>query len=68
MKFVITAMQALMAEVFHLQDCVTYVCNGKEAVEVIQRSVQESQQPDYSPFTLLILDYNMPHLNGLEVI
>ena len=58
------ALKFLFCQVFKLEDAVVeYASNGKQAFETF---VDSCEKPN--PFTLIILDYNMPYLTGLEVV
>jgi len=35
---------------------------------VFHKNLKDSNKVSYWPFTLLILDFNMPYLDGLEVV
>jgi len=37
-------------------------------VDQVRRNLQKSNDVDYRPFTLLIVDFNMPYLDGLQVV
>jgi len=69
MKFVIVAMKALIENIFGVSDKnVTYVRDGQQALDEITKNLQNSHFPGHRPFALLILDFNMPYLNGLQVV
>jgi len=58
------AMKFLLSEIFKLEDAVVeYAANGKQAFEMFVDSLFRP-----NPFSLMILDYNMPYLTGLEVV
>jgi len=62
-------MKALLSNVFMLDaDVVTYVRDGKQALDQVRQNLERCSQIDYQPITLLMLDFNMPHLDGLQVI
>jgi len=66
MVYAIVAVKALFVEVFKLDSyVVTYVRDGYEAVNEIRKNLASCDEPDYRPFSLLILDFNMPFLDGL---
>jgi len=68
MKFVIVAMKALIENIFGVSDKnVTYVRDGQKALDEVRDNLKGMHLPSYRPFTLLILDFNMPYLNGLQV-
>jgi len=68
MKFIIVAMMSLMKQVFKIDDLVTYARDGQQVVEIVKESLQHCREEDYRPYSLLILDFNMPYLNGIEVV
>jgi len=69
MKYVIVAMKAIFENDFQLDsDVVTYVKDGYEAVRAVERNLKDTDKDDYRPYSLLILDYNMPFMNGLTVV
>jgi len=68
-KFVIVAMRALIEDIFGISaDNVTYVRDGQQVVDQIKNNLQNNHLPGHRPFALLILDFNMPYLNGLQVL
>jgi len=69
MVYAIVAMRAILLDVFYLDsEVVTYVKDGYEAVDEIRKNLACVEEPGYRPFTLLILDFNMPFLDGLQVV
>jgi len=69
MKFVIVAMKALIENIFGVShESVTYVRDGQKALDEINKNLESSHLPGHRPFALLILDFNMPYLNGLQVV
>jgi len=69
MNYVIIAMKALFETVFLLDtDVVTYVRDGQEVLDLARENLKRPREGDHRPITLMILDFNMPMLNGLEVI
>jgi len=69
MVYAIVAMKALLLDVFQLDsDVVTYVKDGYEAVDEIRKNLASIDEPGYRPFSLVILDFNMPYLDGLQVV
>ena len=60
----IFAVKFLLFQVFKLEDTVVaFTSNGKGAFETFKDSCVGPH-----PFALMILDYNMPYLTGLEVV
>ena len=69
MKFVIVAMEALIEDIFGISsENVTYVRDGQQALDEIKSNIKSSHLEGHQPFALLILDFNMPYLNGLQVV
>jgi len=69
MKFVVVAMKALLEKIFNINERnVTYVRDGQQAVDQISMNLRKSKAKGYRPFTLLIIDFNMPYLDGLQVV
>jgi len=61
MKSVIVAMKAIFANDFQLvSEVVTYVKDGWEAIREFERNLKDAGKGDYRPYSLVILDYNMP--------
>lgn len=69
MVYAIVAIKAILEDVFKLDhNVVTYVRDGYEAVNEFRKNLACLDEPGYRPFSLLILDFNMPFLNGLQVV
>ena len=45
-----------------------YTKDGREAVEQYKKSLEDWDKGTGRPISLLLLDFAMPHLNGLEVV
>jgi len=68
MNYVIVAMKAIFANDFQLgSEVVTYVKDGWEAVREVERNLKDKSKNDYRPYSLVILDFNMPFMDGLKV-
>ena len=66
MKSVIVTMKAIFVNDFQLDsNVVTYVKDGWEAVREFERNLKDAGKRDYRPYSLVILDYNMPKMDGL---
>jgi len=66
MKSVIVTMKAIFVNDFQLDsEVVTYVKDGWEAVREFERNLKDAGKGDYRPYSLVILDYNMPKMDGL---
>jgi len=62
--FSIFAVKFLMSQVFNLDEgVVKYTSDGLQAFEAFKANCSGP-----SAFSLMILDYNMPYLTGLEVV
>jgi len=60
----IFAVKFLLTQIFKLEEAVVvYTSNGRQAFETFMDSSRGSH-----PFTLMILDYNMPYMTGLEIV
>jgi len=69
MVYAIVAMKALLLDVFKLDSSfVTYVKDGYQAVDEMRKNLASLKDPGYRPYSLLILDFNMPYLDGLQVV
>jgi len=60
----IYTMKFLLHNLFKLdEEVVTYTSDGLKALSACRQSYEEAM-----PYSLMILDYNMPKLTGLEVM
>ena len=68
-KFNIITLRYFFEKEFHLSGKqVVYVKDGREAIEEYGKSLDEWSKGTGRPYSLLILDFAMPHKNGLEVV
>ena len=68
MKFIVVAMESLLKNVFKISDLVTFCRDGQQVVDYVTSNLEEQRHENYQPYSLLILDYNMPYLDGMEVV
>jgi len=63
----------LQLEDFEVVDHCSFVSDGVEAVDETQKildsiPIDMAFEKPYQPIQIMLLDFNMPHMNGLQVI